>query len=341
MSLIQYLHTVIPSCVYNQFNNWQILLSQCQHIIVMYRLFDQLSNWDVLLPRYLQTFVSIAVSADVTLKLSRDIYKTRGLQKNRKGLLELNWTIHKWMSEKAHLEFDKYNAFLNEFGINLLRISKQCIRLKLINVLSRDQKIANMELTKIIDTKVIQLLMNDIYLLTHVPMHLTDVEGNLLVNVGWQDICTKFHRVHPETYKDFIDQIKPSSELLLGEFKLYKCENNMLNVVTPINIYCHVGYLHFGHFSFEDEPLDYEYFRSHARKYGFNEQDYIDLVEKVPRVSREDIYKGIDSLVMLAKLLNHKSNRAFPVSWLKFRLKIYFVKLQLFSKLTYIRKTKT
>ncbi|HWQ48236.1 MAG TPA: PocR ligand-binding domain-containing protein [Methanosarcina sp.] len=258
--------------------------------------------------------------------MSKDIYKTRVLQKNRKGLLELNWAIPKWMSEKAYLEFDKYNSFLNEFGINLLRLSKQCIRLKLINILSPDRKTVNMELADIIDTKVIGLIMNDIYRLTNVPMCLTDMKGNLLVNVGWQDICTKFHRVHPETYKNCTESnVKLFSGVLPREFKLYRCKNNMLNVVIPINIYCHVGYLYFWQFFFEDEPLDYEFFRSQARKYGFNEQEYIAALEKVPRVSREDLYEGIDFLVMLAKLLNHKRNRACPVSWFILRLKIYFV----------------
>lgn len=324
MSLPHYLYVLVMDHIPDQLDTWHVLLTRYLHMIFTYHLYYQFSNWDVLLPRYMQTFVSIVVSADVTIKLSKDIYKTRVLQKNRKGLLELNWAIPKWMSEKEHPEFDRYSALLGGFGINLLRLSKQCIRLKLINIFSPDQKIVNMKLTKIIDTKVIYLLINDIYLLTHVPVHLTDIEGNLLVNIGWQDICTKFHSVHPETYKDFLDHIKQSSDILPGEFKLYKCKNNMLNVVIPVNIYCHVGYLHFGHFFFEDEPLNYEYFRSRARKYGFNEQDYIAMLEKVPRVRREDVYKSIDSLVMLAKLLNHK-RRACPVSWLILRLKIYFI----------------
>jgi hypothetical protein len=58
------------------------------------------------------------VSADVTKKLSKDIYKTNVLQKNRKGLLKLNWTIPVWTREKTHPEFDKYSMFPGEFGIS-------------------------------------------------------------------------------------------------------------------------------------------------------------------------------------------------------------------------------
>jgi hypothetical protein len=49
----------------------------------------------MLLILLLQKLVTIIVSGDITIKLSRDIYKTREKQKNRKGLLKLNWTILK------------------------------------------------------------------------------------------------------------------------------------------------------------------------------------------------------------------------------------------------------
>jgi Predicted histidine kinase sensor domain. len=217
----------------------------------------------------LQTFVSILVTADVTIKLSKDIYKTRTLQKNRSGVLELNWTIPGWVRKKAHLGFGKYNTFLSEFDISLLQLSKQCIRLRLVNVVSLDREVRSIELTEITDAKIIQLLMNDIYRLTHVPMCLTDMKGSLVVSVGWQDICTKLYRFHPKTYyKHWIDHIKTSSEVLPGEFKLYKYKNSMLDMVASVSIGGREGYLHFGHFFFEDEPLDYEPFRSQARKYG-------------------------------------------------------------------------
>jgi hypothetical protein len=70
----------------------------------------------MLLPRYLQMFVSVLVLVDVILKLSKDVYKTRILQKNRKGLLELNWIILELVSQKAHLGFDKSSELLGGAG---------------------------------------------------------------------------------------------------------------------------------------------------------------------------------------------------------------------------------
>ncbi len=90
------------------------------------------------------------------------------------------------------------------------------------------------ELTSIIDTEAVQSLFNDFYRLVHIPMALFDLKGNVLVSAGWQDICTKFHRVNPETCKYCIESDqKLSLNVAPGKYKLYKCRNNIWDVVTP------------------------------------------------------------------------------------------------------------
>ncbi|MFA7037405.1 MAG: PocR ligand-binding domain-containing protein, partial [Methanosarcina sp.] len=147
------------------------------------------------------------------------------------------------------------------------------------------QEKVNLELAEIIDAKAIQSLMNDFYRLSHIPMALLDLKGNILVSVGWQDICTKFHRVNPETCKYCIESdINLTADVAPGEYKLYRCKNNMWDVVTPIMVEGqHIGNIFSGQFLFDNEPLDYDLFRSQARKYGFNEEEYIKALEKVPR----------------------------------------------------------
>ncbi len=62
-----------------------------------------------------------------------------------------------------------------------------------------------------------------------------------------------------------------------------------------------------GQFLFEDEPLDYELFRSQARKYGFDEKEYIAALEKVPRLSREAVETGTILITTLANLISQLS----------------------------------
>jgi len=70
----------------------------------------------------------------------------------------------------------------------------------------------------------------------------------------------------------------------------------------------HVGNIFSGQFFFEGEPLDYELFRSQAKKYGFNEKEYIAALEKVPRLSRETVNTGTAFLTKLANMLSQLSH---------------------------------
>jgi len=182
-------------------------------------------------------------------------------------------------------------------------------RSRLESILSLDGDTANLELADIVDVQVVQSLIDDFYKFAHFTMALLDLKGNVLVGVGWQDICTKFHRVHSETCKHCVESdTKLSAGVPLGEFKLYKCKNNMWDIVTPVfSGSQHVGNIFSGQFFFEGEPLDYELFRSQARKYGFNEEEYIAALEKVPRLSREAVDTGIAFLMKLANMLSQLS----------------------------------
>ena len=165
------------------------------------------------------------------------------------------------------------------------------------------------ELSEIIDIPSIQFLMNDFYKLIHIPIRLNDLKGNVLIGVGWQDICTKFHWVNPKACKNCVESnTKLSKDLVPGEFNLYKCKNNMWDIVTPIMIgNQRVGYIFAGQFFFDDESLDYELFRKQARKYGFNEEEYIEALNKVPRLSRENVDKGMSFFRTFANMISQLS----------------------------------
>jgi PAS domain-containing protein len=66
----------------------------------------------------------------------------------------------------------------------------------------------------------------------------------------------------------------------------------------------HIGNIFAGQFFFEDEPVDYEFFRSQARKYGFNEAEYIAALEKVPRLSKEAVNTSMDFLMTFANMIS-------------------------------------
>lgn len=230
---------------------------------------------------------------------------------------ELEIQMQKRIAElaKANKELRAENMALNcditkfKKANEVLSQSEQRVRLKLENEFSSSQNMNSLELSEIIDVQAIKPLMDDFYKLTHIPIGLNDLKGNVLAGLGWQDICTKFHRVHPDTCEHCVESnIKLSLGVTPGEFKLYKCKNNMWDVVTPIMVSGQqVGYIFAGQFFFEDEPLDYELFRSQARKYGFNEEEYIAALEKVPKLSREAVSTGMAFFMTFANMLSQLS----------------------------------
>jgi PAS domain S-box-containing protein len=190
-----------------------------------------------------------------------------------------------------------------------LRESEQRVKRKLERILDPEGDIGDLDLADIIDTDEIQAFMDDLYRLTGLKMSIIDLKGRVLVDVGWQDICSKFHRAHPETLKNCLES---DTDLTVGvppgEFRTYRCRNNMWHIVTPIIVGGrHMGNLFMGQFFFEDEQLDYELFRSQAVQYGFNEANYMAALAAVPRLSKEYVETGMAYFKKLADRISRLS----------------------------------
>lgn len=194
--------------------------------------------------------------------------------------------------------------------------NEQYLELKIENKPYPSTKSGNLELADILDVPSIQSLMDDLYELTHITIALVDLKGNVPAISGRQEICTKFHRVHPETCKHCVESdTKLSLGVAPGEFKMYRCKNNMWDVATPLIVDGqHIGNIFSGHFFFEDEPLEYDLFRSQARKYGFDEDEYIKALEKVPRLSREAVNKNMSFFMKLANMISQLSHSNFKLA---------------------------
>ena len=187
-----------------------------------------------------------------------------------------------------------------------LRESEQEVRRKLDSILSPQGDVSNLELRDILDVESIQPLLNDLSLITGIPLAIIDLQGNVVVTTPWHDICAKFHRVHPDSCQNCIESdCQLSAGVPAGEFKIYKCKNNMWDVATPIMLgdRC-MGNLFTGQFLFDDEPVDIGRFIAQARRYGFNEQEYISALHRVPRVSRERVESAMGAYSKLASVLS-------------------------------------
>jgi PAS domain S-box-containing protein len=188
-----------------------------------------------------------------------------------------------------------------------LQESEKQVRRKLDAILSPEGDIGTLELSDIIDTEKIQKLMDEFFDLTNLPMTIIDLKGKVLVGIGWQDICTHFHRVNPESCRLCIESdLELTSNVPIGTFKKYRCKNNMWDIATPIMLGDKsVGNIFMGQFLFDDEKPDYETFRQQARKYGFDEREYIAALERVPRWSKKTINKAMSFFTILAGIIGN------------------------------------
>ena len=187
-----------------------------------------------------------------------------------------------------------------------LKKSEATIKNKLKALTETDGEIDSLELSDIINTEALQSLMEDFYNLTGMLGAVLDISGKILIAVGWQDICTKFHRCNPETRKNCIE-----SDTILtqgvpeGTFKSYHCKNNMWDTVTPLIIGGrHVGNIFMGQYFLEEEVPDITFFRKNARKYGFDEEEYLAALKRVPRFSKDMIKVGMQFYSKLAKIIS-------------------------------------
>ena len=164
----------------------------------------------------------------------------------------------------------------------------------------------NIELSDVIDAPAVQELMNAYFAFNGLAFAIIDMKGEVLVAGGWQDICVKFHRSHPESCKFCHESdISNSSGVAPGAFKTYRCKNNMWDIATPIMLgERHVGNIFIGQLIFDDEEVDYELFRAQARRFGYDEAAYIAALDRVPRCSREVVNAAMSFCSKLAQMIS-------------------------------------
>lgn len=162
------------------------------------------------------------------------------------------------------------------------------------------------DLAALIDAVEIQSIMDDFHSLTGMVTAILDRNGKVIEATGWQDICTQFHRVHPETSCNCTESdLFLARNLKKGEYLDYKCKNGLVDVVTPLYVGSrHIGNIYTGQFFYEDEVVDEELFGVQASRYGFDRGAYLAAVRKIPRYSRETVANLMSFLVKFATYIS-------------------------------------
>jgi ligand-binding sensor protein/anti-sigma regulatory factor (Ser/Thr protein kinase) len=180
------------------------------------------------------------------------------------------------------------------------------------------------ELTKLIDLDRVQRLCDSLSQAFDVTLALLDLSGNVLIATGWQDICTRFHREHPDTLQGCLESdLLINQRLVQGldgsEHYAYRCSNGLWDVAFPLVVAGeHVANVYTGQFFFEDDDVDRQVFAERARRLGFDVDAYLQALDRVPVITQARLQKTIgflsDFVGMLGELglsaLQHEQKHA-------------------------------
>ncbi|MDD2319916.1 MAG: PocR ligand-binding domain-containing protein [Geobacteraceae bacterium] len=167
--------------------------------------------------------------------------------------------------------------------------------------------------TQLLDIKQIQSLMESYNKVTGLLSAILDTNEKVLVAAGWQDICVRFHRQHPVTLdrcKESEAYIKKHLHNYEGRFLEYKCRNGLRDMAMPIFFDGeHLATFFFGQCFYEDDNPDPEFFRHQAREFGFDENKYLEALQRVPIYSREQMRNALDLYSNLMKIITEMGTK--------------------------------
>lgn len=160
---------------------------------------------------------------------------------------------------------------------------------------------------QLVDIEQVRQLLQSHHRLSGMAYGLFDTDEDILIAVGWQDICVRFHRANPISNARCRESDAYIKKHLLdfeGEFLEYRCKNGMIDVAMPIVIDGeHLATFFTGQFFYDDELPDSDYFITQAEALGFDTEDYLNTLERIPVFSREHIRGNVLFLHNMVKVL--------------------------------------
>jgi len=160
------------------------------------------------------------------------------------------------------------------------------------------------QLADLLDIPRLQSALDTLYNSSKIPSAIIDNEGKIHTGSGWQDVCTKFHRGHHEARKRCIESDSYIRRHIneANPSVIYRCPHGLVDSATPILVEGeHIGNVFTGQLFFEKPDIDY--FRAQARAYGFDEEEYIDAVKKVPIITEQAMRENLAFLAHLTGML--------------------------------------
>ncbi|MGK2904839.1 MAG: PAS domain S-box protein [Desulfuromonadales bacterium] len=165
----------------------------------------------------------------------------------------------------------------------------------------------NEQLKNILDLPTLQNMLDSLWRATGIPFGIIDVQGEFLVETGWQELCRQYHCKNPDVGQRCLltwvsNQGTDGCELSGREPVEFICESGLVNIALPILFEDHyLGLLYIGQLLYE--PPNVEHFSEQAARSGFDPAVYLKLLADVPVVPREKAQEYLAFHAIQVKLL--------------------------------------
>ncbi|HMV54912.1 MAG: PAS domain S-box protein [Rhodocyclaceae bacterium] len=161
-----------------------------------------------------------------------------------------------------------------------------------------------MRFSELVDVDELRALCEGFSAATGVVTAILELDGEVLVATGWQEICTRFHRCNPRTAA----RCQESDTVLAGNleqgkpYNVYQCKNGLVDVAVPITVGgAHVANFYTGQFFFSKPDKDY--FIRQAEEFGFDRESYLAALAKAPVFSMAQVESTMAFLTRLANVM--------------------------------------
>lgn len=179
------------------------------------------------------------------------------------------------------------------------------------------------ELSDLIDIPQLQKLLDSFYNATGINSGIVARDGTILTMTKWKDLCTKFHRINPESEKRCIE----SDKYILNQFEngnntaSFRCKNGLIDVGAPIVVDgTFLATIFVGQVLFEEPNI--EYFKKQAKEFDFDEKSYLDALKDIPVVDKEEHEKIINFLKGFAQMIGDMGLRELKLLEAQSKLKL-------------------
>lgn len=162
-------------------------------------------------------------------------------------------------------------------------------------------------LDNLIDINRLQKLYDMHLVQTGISSALIGLDGRRYAASGWKQICSISHETASEAsalcnlaYNMAIDSLKSGESLVY-----YSCPFGLMHVVLPVRINdTHVANLLKGHFLFDKPSRHFiERFRKQVLKFGFDEERYLEALNKIPVIPEGKMKLMMDHSLIFAEMI--------------------------------------